>query len=183
MIIIILCTVQNAGYFGIMTWLPKYLNGELGLSLTSTGMWTAVTVIGMMIGISVFGLLADKAGRRPAFWTFQIGAAVMIVIYSHLTDPTALLFGGFFMGMFANGMIGGYGTLIAELFPTEVRGTAQTALYNAGRFIGGASAPVVIPIIAAGHGFGFAIGCVACIYVVAFIAMFFLPEKKGSDLE
>ena len=62
-------------------------------------------------------------------------------------------------------------------------GTAQTALYNAGRFIGGASAPVVIPIIAAGHGFGFAIGCVACIYVVAFIAMFFLPEKKGSDLE
>ncbi len=70
-----------------------------------------------------------------------------------------------------------------ELFPTEVRGTAQTALYNAGRFIGGASAPVVIPIIAAGHGFGFAIGCVACIYVVAFIAMFFLPEKKGSDLE
>ena len=194
-IIIILCTVQNAGYFGIMTWLPKYLNGELGLSLTSTGMWTAVTVIGMMIGyicdagtdfmigISVFGWLADKAGRRPAFWTFQIGAAVMIVIYSHLTDPTALLFGGFFMGMFANGMIGGYGTLIAELFPTEVRGTAQTALYNAGRFIGGASAPVVIPIIAAGHGFGFAIGCVACIYVVAFIAMFFLPEKKGSDLE
>ena len=64
-IIIILCTVQNAGYFGIMTWLPKYLNGELGLSLTSTGMWTAVTVIGMMIGISVFGWLADKAGRRP----------------------------------------------------------------------------------------------------------------------
>ena len=65
----------------------------------------------------------------------------MIVIYSQLTNPTALLFGGFFMGMFANGMIGGYGTLIAELFPTEVRGTAQTALYNAGRFIGGASAP------------------------------------------
>ncbi len=182
-IIIILCTVQNAGYFGIMTWLPKYLNSQLGLSLTSTGVWTAVTVIGMMIGISVFGWLADKAGRRPAFWTFQIGAAVMIIIYSQLTDPTALLIGGFFMGMFANGMIGGYGTLIAELFPTDMRGTAQTALYNAGRFIGGASAPVIIPIIAAGNGFPFALGCVACIYVVAFIAMFFLPEKKGTTLE
>ena len=59
----------------------------------------------------------------------------------------------------------------------------QTALYNAGRFIGGASAPVVIPMIAAGHGFGFAIGCVSCIYVVAFIAMFFIPEKKGATLE
>lgn len=182
-IIIVLSTVQNAGYFGIMTWLPKYLNSELGLSLTSTGMWTAITVIGMMIGISVFGWLADKAGRRPAFWIFQAGAAASVLIYSRLQDPTALLIGGFFMGMFANGMIGGYGTLIAELFPTEMRGTAQTALYNAGRFIGGASAPVYIPIIAAAHGFGFAIGCVAFIYVIAFIAMFFLPEKKGAMLE
>lgn len=182
-VIIVLSTVQNAGYFGIMTWLPKYLNSELGLSLTSTSMWTAVTVIGMMIGISVFGWLADKAGRRPAFWIFQVGAAAAVLVYSQLHDPTALLFGGFFMGMFANGMIGGYGTLIAELFPTEMRGTAQTALYNAGRFIGGASAPVCIPIVAATHGFGFAIGCVACIYVVAFIAMFFVPEKKGVALD
>ena len=78
-----------------MTWLPKYLNSELGLSLTSTGLWTAVTVLGMMIGISAFGFLADKAGRRPAFWTFQVGAAAMIIIYSQLTDPTALLIGGF----------------------------------------------------------------------------------------
>ncbi len=56
-------------------------------------------------------------------------------------------------------------------------------MYNAGRFIGGASAPVYIPIIAAAHGFGFAIGCVAFIYMIAFIAMFFLPEKKGAMLE
>ena len=182
-VIIVLCTVQNAGYFGIMTWLPKYLSTELNMTLSGTGIWTAVTVVGMMLGISVFGWLADKAGRRPAFWTFQIGAAIMVVVYSQLTDYTALLFGGFFMGMFANGMIGGYGTLIAELFPTEMRGTAQTALYNAGRFIGGASAPVVIPMIAAGSSFSFALGCVACIYVVAFIAMFFVPEKKGSTLE
>ncbi len=182
-VIIVLCTVQNAGYFGIMTWLPKYLNSELGLSLTSTGLWTAVTVVGMMIGISVFGWLADRAGRRPAFWTFQIGAAAMVIIYSQLKDPTALLFGGFFMGMFANGMIGGYGTLIAELYPTELRATAQTALYNTGRFIGGGAGPVVIAAIATGSGFAFAIGCVACIYAVAFIAMFFVPDKKGQALE
>lgn len=182
-VIIVLCTVQNAGYFGIMTWLPSYLNTELGLSLNSTSLWTAVTVLGMMVGISVFGWLADRAGRRPAFWTFQIGAAAMVIIYSQLTDPTALLIGGFFMGMFANGMIGGYGALIAELFPTELRATAQTALYNTGRFIGGGAGPVVIAAIASGHGFSFAIGAVACIYVVAFIAMFFVPDRKGAKLE
>ena len=76
-------------------------------------------------------------------------------------------------------------TISGTPLPHEgARGDARdTALYNAGRFIGGASAPVVIPMIAAGHGFGFAIGCVSCIYVVAFIAMFFIPEKKGATLE
>ncbi len=181
--IIVLCTVQNAGYFGIMTWLPSYLNTELKLSLTSTGLWTAVTVLGMMLGISVFGFLADHLGRRPAFWTFQIGAAAMVIVYSQLKDPTALLIGGFFMGMFANGMIGGYGALISELFPTELRATAQTALYNTGRFIGGGFGPVVIAAIATGHGFGFAIGTISLIYAVAFIAMFFVPDKKGEALE
>lgn len=182
-VIIVLCTVQNAGYFGIMTWLPSYLNTELKLSLTSTGLWTAVTVLGMMLGISVFGFLADHLGRRPAFWIFQIGAAVMVVIYSQLKDPNALLIGGFLMGMFANGMIGGYGALISELFPTELRATAQTALYNTGRFIGGGFGPVAIAAIATGHGFGFAIGTISLIYVVAFIAMFFVPDKKGAALE
>lgn len=181
--IIVLCTVQNAGYFGIMTWLPSYLNTELKLSLTSTGLWTAVTVLGMMLGISVFGFLADHLGRRPAFWIFQIGAAAMVIVYSQLKDPTALLIGGFFMGMFANGMIGGYGALISELFPTELRATAQTALYNTGRFIGGGFGPVVIAAIATGHGFGFAIGTISLIYAVAFIAMFFVPDKKGEALE
>lgn len=181
--IIVLCTVQNCGYFGIMTWLPSYLNKELNLSLTSTGIWTAVTVVGMMLGISVFGFLADHLGRRPAFWIFQIGAAAMVVVYSQLKDPTALLVGGFFMGMFANGMIGGYGALISELFPTELRATAQTALYNTGRFIGGGLGPVAIAAIATDHGFGFALGTISCIYVVAFVTMFFVPDRKGAALE
>ena len=181
--IIILCTVQNCGYFGIMTWLPSYLNKELNLSLTSTGIWTAVTVVGMMIGISVFGFLADHLGRRPAFWIFQVGAAAMVIVYSQLKDPTALLVGGFFMGMFANGMIGGYGALISELFPTELRATAQTALYNTGRFIGRGLGPVVIAAVATGHGFGFALGTISCIYAVAFVTMFFVPDRKGAALE
>lgn len=181
--IIILCTVQNCGYFGIMTWLPSYLNKELNLSLTSTGVWTAVTVVGMMIGISVFGFLADHLGRRPAFWIFQVGAAAMVIVYSQLKDPTALLVGGFFMGMFANGMIGGYGALISELFPTELRATAQTALYNTGRFIGGGLGPVVIAAIATNHGFGFALATISCIYAVAFVTMFFVPDRKGAALE
>jgi hypothetical protein len=46
-------------------------------------------------------------GRRPAFWTFQVGAALSVLVYSQLAAPAALLVGGFVMGIFANGMLGG----------------------------------------------------------------------------
>ena len=47
------------------------------------------------------------------------------------------------MGFFVNGMLGGYGALISELFPTAARATAQNVLFNIGRAIGGFG-PVVV---------------------------------------
>ncbi|MCD7101846.1 MFS transporter [Pseudoclavibacter sp. 13-3] len=180
---IILTTVQNFGYFGIMTWLPSYLSKQRELSLTSTGVWTAVTVLGMMLGIVVFGQIADRIGRRPAFWIFQVGAAVSVLVYSQLTTETSLLIGGFVMGMFANGMLGGYGALLAELYPTRIRATAQNVLYNTGRFIGGGLGPIVIAALATDHGFAYALALLPAIYLIAFVTMFLIPDKKGKELD
>ncbi|WP_166970942.1 MFS transporter [Brevibacterium atlanticum] len=177
----ILTSVQNFGYFGIITWLPNYLSGQMGLGVTKGSLWTAVTVLGMLTGILVFGQLADRLGRRPAFWIFQVGAIVSILVYSQMSDPSALLAGGFFMGAFANGMIGGHGALLAEMYPTEVRATAQNVIFNVGRAIGGL-APVVIALLAGSLGFGFALALLPAIYVIQFLAMFLLPEKRGAEL-
>ncbi len=177
----ILTSVQNFGYFGIITWLPNYLSEQMGLGVTKGSLWTAVTVVGMLAGILVFGQIADRLGRRPAFWIFQVGAIVSILVYSQLSDPSALLAGGFFMGAFANGMIGGHGALLAEMYPTEVRATAQNVIFNVGRAIGGL-APVVIALLAGSLGFGFALALLPAIYVLQFLAMFLLPERRGAEL-
>src|ERR1700747_1281349 len=55
--IFVLCSVQNFAYYGIMIWMPSYLARSHGFSLTKSGMWTAVTVLGMACGIWVFGQL------------------------------------------------------------------------------------------------------------------------------
>ena len=165
----ILCAVQNFGYYGLMIWLPSYLSGKFGFSLTQSAVWTMATVLGMAFGILVFGIFADKVGRRPAFLTFQAGAFVMVLVYSQLSDPTALLIGGAVMGVFVNGMLGGYGTLLAELYPTEARATAQNVLFNLGRGVGGFG-PLVIGALAVSYSFSTAIALLATIYVLDIIA-------------
>ena len=180
--IVVLTSVQNFGYYGIMIWMPNFLSKQLGFSLTKSGLWTAVTVCGMMAGIWIFGRLADRIGRKPSFLLFQLGAVISIITYSRLTDPTAMLVAGAFLGMFVNGMMGGYGALMAEAYPTEARATAQNVLFNLGRAVGGFG-PVVVGAIVSAYSFSIAIAFLAVIYVIDMVATVFLvPELKGKEL-
>jgi MFS family permease len=179
---IILCSVQNFGYYGVMIWLPSYLASRFGFGLTQSAAWTSVTILGMGIGIYAFGHAADRFGRKPTFFTWMLGAAIMVVLYSRLTDPTALLFAGAVMGFFVNGMLGGYGALMSELYPTAARATAQNVLFNIGRAVGGFG-PVVVGFVAAAVGFDMAIALLAVLYIVDILAMWLLiPERRGAEL-
>ena len=179
---VILCSVQNFGYYGVMIWLPNYLSSRFGFGLAQSATWTAVTIAGMALGIFVFGHVADRLGRRPAFITYMLGAAIMVVVYSKLTDPTALLIGGAVMGLFVNGMLGGYGALMSELYPTTARATAQNVLFNVGRAIGGLG-PVVVSAVAVAYGFETAIALLALLYIVDMLAFLFLiPDRSGAEL-
>ncbi|QLB13769.1 benzoate transport [Bisgaardia hudsonensis] len=180
--VVILTSVQNFGYYGIMIWMPNFLSKQLGFSLTKSGVWTAITVCGMMFGIWVFGRLADRFGRKPSFLLFQAGAVISIVVYSQLKDPNIMLIAGAFLGMFVNGMMGGYGALMAEAYPTEARATAQNVLFNLGRAVGGFG-PVVVGAVVSAYSFSLAIAFLSLIYVIDMIATIFLvPELKGKEL-
>lgn len=181
--VIVLTSVQNFGYYGIMIWMPSFLSKQMGFSLTKSSMWTAVTIVGMSIGIWVFGQLADRIGRKPTFLLFQVGSVISVLTYSQLTDATAMLWVGALMGMFVNGMMGGYGAVISEAYPTEARATAQNVLFNIGRAVGGLG-PVVIGALAMAYSFQVAIALLAAIYVLDMLATAFLiPELKGKELQ
>jgi MFS family permease len=179
---VILCSVQNFGYYGVMIWLPNYLSSRFGFGLAQSATWTAVTIAGMAVGIFLFGHAADRIGRRPAFITYMLGAAIMVVVYSKLTDPTALLIGGAIMGLFVNGMLGGYGALMSELYPTAARATAQNVLFNIGRAVGGLG-PIVVSAVAASWGFDTAIALLALLYIADILVFWLLiPDRRGAEL-
>ena len=179
---IILCSMQTFGFFGLLIWLPTYLSTQFGYTVTKSAMWTAVTATGMIIGILAFGELADRIGRRPTFFIYQIGAFVMLLIYSQLTSEYALLVGGGVMGFFVNGMIAGLGTLMSELYPTEMRGTAESSIFNIGRGFG-AFGPLIVAILSTQYSFTVAIASLSAIYLIELVATAFLiPERKGMAL-
>ncbi|MDL5036408.1 MFS transporter [Comamonas resistens] len=181
--VIVLTSVQNFGYYGIMIWMPSFLSKQMGFSLTKSSMWTAVTIIGMSLGIWVFGQLADRIGRKPTFLIFQVGSVISVLAYSQLTDATAMLWVGAIMGLCVNGMMGGYGAVISEAYPTEARATAQNVLFNIGRAVGGLG-PVVIGALAMAYSFQVAIALLAAIYVLDMLAtVFLIPELKGKELQ
>jgi MFS family permease len=179
----VLCSVQNFGYYGVMIWLPNYLSSRFGLALTQTAEWTVATIAGMSLGLVMFGQIADRIGRRPAFFIYMAGAAVMVLYYSRLSDPTELFYAGIAMGFFVNGMIGGYGALMSELYPTAARATAQNVLFNLGRAVGGFG-PLLVGLMASTRGFEFAITVLAALYVVDLATMWLLiPERRGAELQ
>ena len=166
---------------GTELWLLRLDDLDAGFSLTKSGLWTAVTVVGMTLGIWLFGMLADRFARWKIFLLYQAGAVVMVVAYAQLRDPMMMLFAGAVMGMFVNGMIGGYGALISDTYPVQVRATAQNVLFNLGRGVGGFG-PLVIGLLAMQFSFTAAITLLALIYLLdIFATLFLLPKKQGSE--
>jgi MFS family permease len=180
--IAIMTSAQNFGYYGTMIWLPSYLSTQLGLSLTRSALWISATIVGGAFGMLLFGELADRIGRKPLFIAFQMGAAIMAFVYPQVTDPTTLLVVGAISGVFLSGMVGGYGALIAESYPTQGRATAQNILFNFGRGVGGFG-PLVVGLLATRYSLATALSFLVVIWLVDIVAtVFLIKERKGEPL-
>jgi hypothetical protein len=71
---------------------------------------------------------------------------------------------------------------MSELYPTEVRATAQNVLFNLGRAVGGFG-PIVIGTLATAYSWQVAIALLASLYLLDMVATALLiPERKGADL-
>ena len=68
--LILMATVQIAGYNGLMIWLPSMLQKSQGLSVSSSALWTISTAVGMIIGMLTFGRFMDRFGAKRTFGIF-----------------------------------------------------------------------------------------------------------------
>jgi MFS family permease len=174
-------------YWGLFTWMPSYLSspvekGGVGLSVLQSSAWIVPMQIGAFLGYTLFGFLADRFGRRPTFLVFVLAAAVLAPLYGSFGRHEGLLLAvGPLLGFFGHGYFSVFGAMLAELFPSSIRGTAQGLAYNMGRAVS-ALAPFVIGALADKHGIGAALAVTSVFFAIGGALMYLLPETRGEEL-
>jgi MFS family permease len=171
-------------YWGLFTWMPGYLSapksaGGAGLSVLKTSAWVVPMQIGAFLGYNSFGWIADRFGRRAAFVTYMLASAALVPLYGTARSETTLLILGPFVGFFGSGYFSLFGAMLAELYPTAIRGTGQGFTYNFGRGLS-ALAPVTIGAMADSHGIGAALGISSGFFLLGAVLIFTLPQRNAS---
>jgi len=180
--LIVMATVQIAGYNGLMIWLPSMLQKSQGLSVSSSALWTISTAVGMIIGMLTFGRFMDRFGAKRAFGFFLLASACAVFLYSYATGSIAILIGGAIVGFFSNGMFAGYGALISSFYPVQIRSTATNTIFNFGRAIGGFS-PIFVGYILQSYDMTVVMIYLAALYCISFIVMLTLKKGSNEDLQ
>lgn len=188
-----LATSVLFGYWGVFTWLPGFLSapagqGGAGLDIVKTSGFVFAVQVGAWFGYVCFGALADWLGRRPAFALYTAAAALITPLYG-LTPSLAggaargwLLWLGPLVGFFGTGFFSLFGAMLAELYPTTIRGAGQGFVYNFGRGLS-ALAPFAVGALADRSGVGSALTLNAMFFAAAAAMVFLLPETKATQLE
>jgi MFS family permease len=181
---VLLSTGVQGGYYTLATWVPTYLKSERGLTVVGTGGYLALLISGAFIGYLTGGYLTDVLGRKKNIALFAVLSAGCILAYTNIPSGAdgLLLVLGFPLGFCMSAIFSGFGSFLAELYPTAVRGTGQGFTYNTGRAVG-AFFPTLVGFLAGSWGVGGALVFGAVGYGLAVLALLGLPETRGRELE
>lgn len=175
---------------GLISFIMAALAAQWHLSKTEVSWLGSIGFVGMALGATLGGLLADKFGRRSVF-------ALTLVIYGVATGAsalvgslTALLILRFFVGLGLGAELPVASTLMAEFAPRAVR-ARMVVLLEAFWAIGWILAAVIGTFVVAGSHNGWrwalALGCIPALY--SLVVRIGLPESvrflqsRGRDAE
>jgi MFS family permease len=185
-----LLTMNTFGMFawwGLFTWIPAYLAlpvSKGGRDFSRFDLTTFLVVLnlgGMLPGYLLFGVFADKFGRKRTLVVYLVLAALSVPAFAVAREPGLILLTASVTAFFGTGFFTGSGILGTELFPTPIRAAALGVSYNAARGIS-ALAPFVIGSLGEAYGLSWAFSACAVAFAAAAVSAAWIPETRGLDL-
>ncbi|QCE32316.1 glycine betaine/L-proline transporter ProP [Acetobacteraceae bacterium] len=145
-----LVIVCNVTYYILLTYLPSYLEHNLGYSSSKGVLIIIVIMIGMLFVQPLVGFLSDKIGRRPFICAGSLGALCFAILAFKLIGShveAALFLGLFILAIILNCFIGVMASILPALFPTEVRYSALAISFNISVIVAGLTPTILAWLI------------------------------------
>ncbi|NYF16058.1 putative MFS transporter [Microbacterium sp. AK009] len=163
---------------GLISFVIAVLAQQWSLTGTETSLIASAGFLGMAVGASLGGLLADRIGRRSVF-------AVTLLVYGLATGASALVGGvaallvlRFIVGLGLGAELPVASTYVSEFAPARIRGRVIVVL-EAFWAVGWTAAALigyfVIPASENGWRWAFALGAIPAVY--ALVVRWGLPES------
>jgi len=111
--------------------LPVIMQKEWHFDAASTFKISCAGILAMNIGCIIAGRIADKAGAWPTFAAYSVLAAVAVTLMSFAQglDMGAVIVGYVLLGL-CSGTIAAVPALMVRLFPSRVKVTGISLIYN-----------------------------------------------------
>ena len=170
------------GYYGFVLWLPSILAVVFKLSLVKTFTYTIMVGVFAILGKVTAFFTIDKFGRKQLFYFGYGLAGIASLIFGILRDPTALLIGACALSYLLEMAAAGCVVLPTELFPSQVRGTANSWTSASGK-LASALSPLVFGFFMARHMYyGIFITMAAFFWIACIMVLTIGVETKGKAL-
>ena len=163
---------------GLIAFVMAALAQEWQLDKTTLSVIASIGFVGMAIGATLGGLLADRIGRRQVF-------AITLLVYGVATGASALATGvamlialRFLVGLGLGAELPVASTLVSEFAPRRIRGrmvVALEAFWAVGWLAAALIGYQVIPNVHEGWRWALAIGVIPTVY--AAVVRWGLPES------
>jgi MFS family permease len=169
-------------WLGWSAWMPFYLANERHLGFPTMAGYLSVWMFCAIFAYWICGWLCDLFGRRYVIPAFAIPAAVLLVVMGQLDSPSGLFWVGLATNFLITGSFGAGLGYTAEIFPTQIRGTAVGTTYALGIAFGSLG-PLIMGWIATAHSIAAGLPLLAFSFLLLGPLFFwFAPDMTRSEL-
>jgi MFS family permease len=177
----LLGAVPMVGTWASGKWLIPWADAAGTDAATAQAVWAAGAVLGGAAG----GWVADRVGRRSAYFLMSLATLVFNQMIYRGLPPThpAFLPAVFALGVVGTLFFGWLPLYLPELFPTRVRATGAGVAYNAGRVASAVGVLVAGGMMSLFDGDYAKVGSVtAWVYALGMAIVPFAPDTGRTDL-
>ena len=174
-------------WWGISGWVPSYVGSlavQQGMSASQWASFGGMTYnIGAILGYVGFGFCADAWGRKPvtiAWFIISWLLTPVLFLWTHQLSVVLLLCA--INAVFSLGQYTWCSAWLPEVYPTRMRATAASFVFNAPRFLAFLGPLVAGTLITYFGGYGKAAVLLSTVYLVGICAAPFFPETRGKPL-